>query len=118
MSPNAPMPFREKKAWFTIIALVVVFVPYYIYMVGVYHGPNPDFFDMAYMALYAIFAFVILEVALILLARWLSPEDAGIPEDEREKMFALKASRTAYAALISMILAVTIPMIIPVSVER
>ncbi len=105
------MSFREKKAWFTMIALIIVFVPYYVFMVRVYHGPDPSLPYMANMGLHVILAFIVLEVILVLLARRLSPEDVGIPQDEREQLFAFRAARTAYVALIGMVIAVTIPMI-------
>jgi len=105
------MTFREKKAWVTMAALVVVFLPYYIVMVRTYHGPEPDFVYMANLALGALIAFIVLEAVLVLMARWLSPEDAGIPKDERDQLFAFRAARTAYVALIGMLIAVTFPMI-------
>ena len=94
-----------------MIALIIVFFPYYIVMVRIYHGPDPDFLYMANMALGALIAFIVLEVALVLIARWLSPEDAGIPKDERDQLFAFRAARTAYVALIVMLIVVTFPMI-------
>ena len=105
------MPFREKKAWITMIALIVVFLPYYLVMIRLYHQPEPRYLWMMHLAVAAISGFIVLEVVLILIARWLSPEDAGIPRDEREQLFAYRAARTAYVALIVMAIAVTFPMI-------
>ncbi len=105
------MSFREKKAWVTMIALIVVFFPFYVVMVQNYHQPDPNFMYLAHLAVLALTTFVVLEVVLVLVARWKSPEDAGIPKDERDQLFAFRASRTAYVALIGMMIAVTFPMI-------
>ena len=105
------MSFREKRAWVTILALLVVFPPYYVFMMSVYHRPDPDFRYLMHLVAIAITAFIVLECALLLVARKLSPEDAGLPIDERDRLFAYKASRVAYISLIVLVVAVTFPMI-------
>ena len=105
------MSFREKRAWVTIFALLVVFLPYYIFMVSVYHQPDPDLLYLVQLAGIAITAFIMLECVLLLVARKLSPEDAGIPLDERDQLFSYKASRLAYITLIVLVVAITFPMI-------
>lgn len=105
------MPFREKKAWLTIFALVVVFLPYYVFMVRTYHGPDPYIPYLANTAANALIVFVVLELILLAVARKLSPEDAGVPTDEREQLFAFRAARVAYVVLIVMIIAITFVMI-------
>lgn len=103
--------FREKKAWVTMTALLVVFVPFYLMMMEAYHRPDPDFGYLGQLALTALSVFIALEVLLVLAARFLSPEDAGIPQDEREQQFAFRAARVAYVSLIVLVVAVTFPMI-------
>lgn len=105
------MSFREKRAWVTIFALLVVFLPYYVFMVNIYHQPDPDIGLLARLAGIAIAAFIVLECVLLLVARKLSPEDAGIPIDERDQLFAYRASRIAYLTLIGLVVVVTFPMI-------
>jgi len=105
------MSFREKRAWVTIFALLVVFLPYYVFMVSVYHQPNPDIGYLMTLVATAIAVFIVLECVLLVVARKLSPEDAGIPLDERDQLFAYKASRIAYISLIGLVVAVTFPMI-------
>lgn len=105
------MPFREKKAWVTIGALLVVFIPYYLFMMDAFHQPDPDYFYLMHLAVIAIAAFIGLEVILIFLARQLSPEDRGLPKDERDQLFAFKASRAAYVTLILLMIVVTFFMI-------
>ena len=105
------MPFREKKAWAMIFALIVVFLPYYLFMVRAYHQPDPNFFYLVHLVALALSTFVVLEIILILVARKLSPEDVGIPKDERDQLFAFKAARAAYLTLISLLIVVTFLMI-------
>ncbi len=105
------MSFREKKAWVTLCALVCVFTPFFFIMVSAYHRPDHDFRYLAHLALIALSTFVVVEVALILIARFLSPEDAGIPKDERDQLFAYRAARIAYVALIVLVVVVIFPMI-------
>ncbi len=105
------MSFREKKAWVTMIALVVVFLPFFYLIANAYHRPEPNYAYLTHLVLIAFTTFLALEVILVLAARYLSPEDAGIPKDERDQLFAFRAARSAYIALILLIVLVTIPMI-------
>lgn len=105
------MPFREKKAWVTISTLLVVFIPYFYFMVDVYHRPDPDFFYLGHLALIALAVFIVMEVALVMIARTLSPEDRGIPLDEREQFFAFRAARIAYVSLIVLTIMLIFPLI-------
>lgn len=105
------MSFREKKAWATISALLVVFIPYYVFMISVYHQPAPNYRYLMHLVAIAITAFVVLECILLVVTGKLSPEDAGIPVDERDQLFAYRASRVAYLTLIGLIVAITFPMI-------
>jgi|TARA_B110000914_G_C15469268_1_gene449828 hypothetical protein len=105
------MSFREKRAWVTIFALLVVFLPYYIFMVNVYHQPNPNIGYLMTLVATAIAVFIALECVPLVAARKLSPEDAGILLDERDQFFAYKASRIAYLTLIFLVVVVTFPMI-------
>lgn len=101
------MPFREKKAWATIFSLIIVFFPYYFFMIRIYHQPDPDYFALGHLALLALISFVVLELLMVFIARRLSPEDAGIPKDEREQLFAFRAARVAYVTLIILMTVVT-----------
>jgi hypothetical protein len=53
----------------------------------------------------------VLELVLLAVPRKLSPEDAGVPRDEREQLFAFRAATVAYVVLIVMIIAITFVMI-------
>ncbi len=101
------MPFREKKAWATILALFVVFLPFYFLMARTYHQPDPDFYSLIHLALAALVIFVVLELLLVFIARRMSPEDASTPLDEREQLFAFRSARAAYITLIALVILVT-----------
>lgn len=105
------MSFREKKAWVTIFTLLIVFIPYYYFLLELYHQPNPNFYELGHLALIAIFAFVALEVILVLAANYLSPEDKGLPLDEREQFFAMRATKIAYVSIIILVMVVIFPLI-------
>jgi len=79
-------------------------------MVNVYHSPDPDIRYLMRLVAIAIVAFIVLECALLIVARKLSPEDAGLPIDERDQLFAYRASRSAYVVLIVLVVLVTLPM--------
>ena len=99
------MSFREKKAWVTMLALVIVFFPYYFFMVQIYHQSDPNFRYVMNLAAMALAVFIVLEWVLILVVRKLSPKDA------RDQLFAYSASQIAYVTLILLVVAVTFPMI-------
>jgi len=101
------MAFREKKAWATILALLVVFLPYYFVMARTYHQPDPNFYTLMHLALAALVTFVVLELLLVFIARRMSPEDANIPLDEREQLFAFRSARAAYITLIALVILVS-----------
>jgi hypothetical protein len=88
------MPFREKSAWINVVCLLVALA----FFVASFHE--------VIMFLYAVLAFVVLQLVLQFTAARLSPKDARTPLDEREKLFRLKASRNAYIALVIGALAV------------
>ena len=105
------MSFREKKAWVTALALVAVFLPFYWLMMNAYHQPQPDYSYLGNLVLVALATFLVLEIVLVMAARFLSPEDAAVPLDEREQLFAFRAARIAYVSLIVFIVLTTFPMI-------
>jgi hypothetical protein len=82
------MPFREKSAWINLVCLLVALA----FFVASFHE--------VMMFLWAVLAFVGLQIVLHVTAARLSPKEARTPLDEREKLFRLKASRNAYVALV------------------
>ena len=93
------MSFREKSAWITFLLLLFVFGFYFVslgmHLIWSEH-PMPNFFAVLLVLLLAI---LVVEVALHILAAMRSPDDAKAPQDERERLVALKAKRPAFFVL-------------------
>jgi len=89
------MSFREKSTWITFV-LLLVFLLYFgsvadhIVRPGHAH-PN---FGMLFLVLLA--SIVVTNVLLHIIAARRSPADARSPQDERERLIALKAKRPAF----------------------
>jgi len=85
------MSFREKSAWITLIAILLVFALYGL------HAPrlsDPGPFELhALLACFA--AFLAIEAIAWLVLRLRYPEDARTPKDERERLIDLRATRIA-----------------------
>jgi len=93
------MTFREKKAWITLITLVIVFGVYFPFMANAYHTPDQNFGYLTHTALIALSAFLVMEIVLLVVVALRSPADARTPKDERELMIELRANRIAYFCL-------------------
>jgi hypothetical protein len=97
------MSFREKTAWVTLCAIVIVSVMYWL------HVPDP--FDphshthMLHAMGASVLAYFLIEVIARLVLRLRNPQDARQPKDEREWLIDLKALRVAYYVLVTGILA-------------
>ena len=85
------MPFREKSAWVTLTAILLVFALFVLHAPRLSHPRPADFHTL----LACIAAFVVIESAAFLVLRLRYPEDARSPIDEREQLINLKASRMA-----------------------
>ncbi|MFO7324146.1 MAG: hypothetical protein DIU62_000390 [Pseudomonadota bacterium] len=88
------MSFREKTAWVTVLAIVVVVTLYWL------HVPDPFRASPTPVLLHAmgvcLAAFLLIELAGWLVLRWRFPRDAREPRDERELLIDLRALRIAY----------------------
>jgi hypothetical protein len=85
------MSFREKSAWVTLIAILLVFV---LYMLHAPHLSDPGLWEV-HILLACIVAFVLIEVIAYIVLRLRYSEDARTPKDERERLIDLKATRLA-----------------------
>jgi hypothetical protein len=85
------MPFREKSAWVTLTAILLVFVLFALHAPQLSHPRPRDF----HVLLVCIAAFVVIETVAFLVLRLRYPEDARTPIDEREQLINLKATRLA-----------------------
>ena len=95
------MSFREKSAWITFILLLVVFGFYFASVVDQLIRPlhpHPNFFVLFVVLLVAI---VLMEIVLHIIAAIRSPAEANAPQDERERLIALRAKRPAFFVLMA-----------------
>jgi hypothetical protein len=94
------VPFREKTAWLSLIAMVVTFGPYFA-LVGMFtHGdalPNLRFLGV--FAVAAIAQMIILGAGRFFLS-CSAPEDARVPPDERDLAIMRRSISSAYYVLI------------------
>src|SRR6478735_6218152 len=85
------MSFREKSAWVTLIAIIVVSAMYVFHVRRVFEASH-----WAFMAMLAsVGAFVLIEVVAWLVLRLRNPTEARTPKDELEQLIELKALRIA-----------------------
>lgn len=105
------MPYREKKAWITLVVLFAISAIYAVLMVRAYHVPEPNFNSLGHLLLGAFIVFAVLEVTLLFVAAKLSPLDPKVPGDEREWFIELRANRIAYFVLIILVILATFPTI-------
>ena len=91
------MSFREKTAWVTLIAILIVSGMYFLHMPSPFE-PHGTLHVVHAMGA-SVAAYLLIEVVAWLVLRWRHPGDARIPKDEREKLIDLKAIRVAYYAL-------------------
>jgi hypothetical protein len=85
------MPFREKSAWVTLIAILLVSALFLLHAPRLSHPGPWDFHAL----LACIGAFVVIEIVASLVLRLHYPDDARTPIDERERLINLKATRLA-----------------------
>lgn len=91
------MSFREKTAWVTMCAIVLVSVFYWLYI----HTPFLPHSAPRLLHAMGVSFLVYLSIELVawLVLRSRNPRDAREPKDEREKLIDLKALRFAYYTL-------------------
>jgi len=94
------MPFREKIAWISLVATLVVYGGYFVSLT-VSWGGEGWISDSFGLLVGTTVLFVVVMIALTVVAAVLAPADAAAPADEREKLISLKASQFPYFALSS-----------------
>jgi hypothetical protein len=95
------MPYREKTAWLSLVAMAVTFGPYFTFVAASPPaGPLPDLRQLGLYAVVAITQMFILGIGHLLLRRS-SPEDASMPLDERDRAIVSRSMSTAYYVLIA-----------------
>lgn len=96
------MPYREKIAWLSLIAMAVAFGPYFTF-VALAIAPDAALPNLRLLALFALAALVqvtILGVGHLVLRRR-EPTDSRLPPDERDQAIRHRSVTTAYYVLIT-----------------
>lgn len=99
------MSFREKSAWITLIAILLVSAFYITHVPNVLE-PEPRLWELHVVGI-TFAAFIVIDVIahIILYVRFW--KDARTPKDERERLIDLKATRLAwYVFVVGTLLAI------------
>jgi len=88
------MSFREKTAWLTLCAIVIVTVMFWLHSPTGFNAHNHHWVMLA--LLLSLGTYVCIEVVGYVVLRLRYPRDARTPRDERERLIDLKALRFAY----------------------
>jgi archaellum biogenesis protein FlaJ (TadC family) len=97
------MSFREKSAWVTLIALVLLAVAFLIAVLSPWIlSPTPGGREIDILFI-SIVAFVTVEVVAYVVLRWQSPRDARTPKDERERLIEIRSRAIAYYAFTAVV---------------
>ena len=96
------MPYREKIAWLSLIAMVVTFGPYFALVAfGPFHDDAvPNFRQLGLYAAVAVVQVLILGAGHLVLRRR-APADARMPLDERDLDIKRRSITAAYFVLIT-----------------
>ena len=96
------MPYREKIAWLSLIAMVVTFGPYFTLVAfGPFHDDAvPNFRQLGLYAVVAVVQVLILGAGHLVLRRR-APRDARMPLDERDLDIKRRSITAAYYVLIA-----------------
>ena len=102
------MSFREKSAWITLVLVLLCFGAYFGTVFT--HWGRLDPHGNGWLLLSCVGAFVILQIALTLVAAWTTPKDGRSPKDERERMIQARSHTIGYYVLVVLVLMLGIPL--------
>lgn len=96
------MPYREKTAWLTLIAIMITFGPYFAIVAARDRAASavPDLHQLSLFAVAVIAQAIILAVGHAILAI-ICPADARTPPDERDRAITSRSITFAYYVLIA-----------------
>jgi hypothetical protein len=97
------MPYREKSAWASLIAMLVAYGVYFVLIVPrLLAAPEAP---LPYLGLLfgCCVGLVILEIAMQTFVAVTMRDQANLPMDERERLIALKSDRVALIVLTTLI---------------
>jgi hypothetical protein len=89
------MSFREKSAWITLVALILLTLFLATHLSGAWTLAPPPGGFLFHALTVGVMAFVAIEVVAHVVVAILAPRDAQAPRDERERLIALKATSLA-----------------------
>jgi hypothetical protein len=106
------MPYREKIAWLSLVAMAVTFGPYFVVAAVSIRDGGSELPGLRFLVLFA--AAAITQVLLLGLGRWYlrrkSPLDARTPPDERDRAIDRRSVAMAYYVLIAGMIVVGVVM--------
>jgi hypothetical protein len=103
----APVSFREKSAWITLVSVLVCFGAYFgSILTGRVSGQG---FDTLHLLIVCVIGLVVLQVALNRIAAMTTPKDGRAPKDEREVLIQWRSHTFGYYVLVVLVLALFIP---------
>ncbi len=96
------MPYREKTAWLSLVAIIITFGPYFTIVAvrPVPGDPMPNLHQLGLFAVTAIVQMLILGIGHLYLRRRSLPE-ARLPLDERDQAIVRRSISCAYYVLIA-----------------
>ena len=90
------MSFREKRAWVTLVTLIVVLVLYWLHIPPTRMlAPEPEGWVLHVLML-MIATFITIEIIAHIVFVIRSPRDARTPKDERERLIELRSLAVAW----------------------
>ena len=90
------MSFREKRAWVTLIALILVLPLFWLHIPPTRMLAPPQSMWVLHVIALMIAFYVTIELVAYVVMRIRSPRDAKTPKDEREQLIELKSRAIAW----------------------
>ena len=90
------MSFREKSAWVSLAAYLVVYGWYFWKVAAAMIAGDIHLVHLMNLLLASVIFLIQLEIVLHIIIAIQSPKDAMAPEDERERLIALKSHAVGY----------------------
>ena len=92
------MSFREKRAWVTLVTLIVVLILFFLHISPRRMLAPPQDLWVLHVLMLMIATFLTIEIVAYIIMRIRSPRDARTPKDERDQLIELKSTAVAYYA--------------------
>lgn len=94
------LSFRERVIWLFLVVNLVVYGNYFVDLVGKLRQGQTGYEHLLEPLLYVLIFAAVVEVAVrVILAVGSGKEDISAPEDERDQLIDLKATKNAYFIL-------------------